>query len=61
HYYASMMLANNVPDKYALKRMGHATDNMLKRVYQHTMKEKDNEINDTIDNYLGAVFGEQKK
>lgn len=61
HYYASMMLANNVPDKYALKRMGHATDNMLKRVYQHTMKEKDSEINDTIDNYLGAIFGHQDK
>ncbi|MFV0314922.1 MAG: tyrosine-type recombinase/integrase [Anaerotignum sp.] len=57
HYYASMMLANNVPDKYALKRMGHATDSMLKRVYQHTMKEKENEVTETIDNYLASVFG----
>ncbi|WMI80954.1 site-specific integrase [Anaerotignum sp. MB30-C6] len=61
HYYASMMLANNVPDKYALKRMGHATDNMLKRVYQHTMKEKDGEVTKTIDSYLVSVFGEQEQ
>lgn len=37
HANASIMLALNIPDKYAMERMGHATNNMLKTVYQHTM------------------------
>ena len=49
HYNASIMLEKNVPNKYAMERMGHATDYMLKKVYQHTFDnehkrfEKDNE------------------
>lgn len=39
HYYASIMLAEGVPNKYARERMGHETDNMLNKVYQHTMTE----------------------
>ena len=46
HYCASVMLQNNIPDKYAMEKMGHATSNMLKKVYQHTFadahKEYDN-------------------
>lgn len=56
HYYASVMLCNNVPTKYAMKRMGHTTDLMLKMVYQHTMEEKENEVTKTLDNYLSNVF-----
>ena len=56
HYYASMMLMNNVPDKYAMKRMGHATDNMLKNVYQHIIDKKDVEVTETINNYLAQTF-----
>ena len=37
HINASVMLAQGIPDKYAMERMGHATNNMLKTVYQHTM------------------------
>lgn len=57
HYYASMLLANNVPNKYALKRMGHATDDMLKNVYQHVISERDHEVTDVINVYLGNAFG----
>lgn len=56
HYYASMMLANNVPSKYAVRRMGHATDDMLKKVYQHIMSEKDDEVTGTINAYLNHAF-----
>lgn len=56
HYYASMMLANNVLDKYAMKHMGHATNNMLKSIYQHTFDEKDKEITETINSYLETGF-----
>lgn len=56
HYYASMLLANNVPDKYAMKRMGHATNNMLKNIYQHTFDEKDREVTEVINKYLESGF-----
>ena len=52
HYNASVMLALGVPDKYAMERMGHATPNMLKTVYQHTMQDKQRQIADTIDSFF---------
>lgn len=52
HANASIMLALNVPDKYAMERMGHATNNMLKTVYQHTMMSKQQEVADVVDNYF---------
>jgi site-specific recombinase, phage integrase family len=48
HYYASILLLEGVPNKYAMERMGHATDNMLKNVYQHTFRSKQEEIDKTI-------------
>jgi integrase len=44
------MLAAGVPDKYSMKRMGHATNNMLKTVYQHTIKEKEKQY-DSVSNF----------
>ena len=52
HYYASVMLSLNIPNKYAQRRMGHATDNMLKNVYQHLMQSKIDETDRLIDNYF---------
>lgn len=52
HYYASVLLSLGVPDKYAMERMGHSTTNMLKNVYQHTMKDKNDEITDSIENFF---------
>lgn len=52
HGNASIMLALGIPDKYAMERMGHATNNMLKTVYQHTMNEKRREVDDIVDNYF---------
>lgn len=46
------MLALGVPDKYAMERMGHATSNMLKMVYQHTMRSKQEEVADVVDSYF---------
>lgn len=56
HYYASLMLALGVPDKYAMQRMGHETDNMLKTVYQHLMDDKDQEVDQAINEKLNALF-----
>lgn len=52
HYHASVMLALGVPDKYAMARMGHASNNMLKTVYQHTMREKTDEVGTTINSFF---------
>lgn len=52
HANASVMLALGVPDKYAMERMGHATNNMLKTVYQHTMKSKQDEVAEKVNNYF---------
>lgn len=52
HVNASVMLEQNVPDKYAMERMGHATNNMLKNVYQHTMSKKSKQVADDLDRYF---------
>lgn len=52
HANASIMLAVGVPDKYAMRRMGHATNNMLKTTYQHTIKEKEKEFDRLTEDYL---------
>lgn len=53
HYMASVMLALGVPDKYAMEIMGHATNNMLKTVYQHTMDFKRDESVNKINEFFG--------
>lgn len=56
HFAASEAHALGVPDKYAMKRMGHKTDNMLKNVYLHTMKDKEDEFADLIDSKMEAIY-----
>lgn len=52
HINASVMLMLNIPDKYSMQRMGHATNNMLKTVYQHTMDKKMDESITALDKYF---------
>ena len=40
HAYASMMLKEGVPDKYAMERLGQSTPYMIKQVYQHTFRSE---------------------
>lgn len=54
HYNASVMLSLNIPDKYAMERMGHATNNMLKTVYQHTMQEKEDSVDAALSEYFNT-------
>ena len=56
HFAASEAHALGVPDKYAMKRMGHKTDNMLKNVYLHTMKDKEDEFADLIDSRMEDIY-----
>ncbi len=59
HYNASVMLSLNIPDKYAMERMGHATNNMLKTVYQHTMQEKEDSVDASLNDYFSTAYGKQ--
>ena len=52
HINASVMLMLGIPDKYSMQRMGHATNNMLKTVYQHTMDRKMVESTNALDQYF---------
>lgn len=54
HINASVMLALNVPNKYAQERMGHASDNMLKTVYQHTMTAEAIAVAAKVDDYFNS-------
>lgn len=56
HYYASVLLALNVPDKYAIKRTGHATTHMLKAVYQHIIENKDDELDLVINSHMDGLI-----
>ena len=51
------MAALNVPPKYAQERMGHATLDMLNRVYQHTMSKKRDAVADAIASHNVALLG----
>lgn len=52
HYYASVLLALEIPDLYAMELMGHSTPTMLKRVYQHTMDYKMQESTHKVNSYF---------
>jgi hypothetical protein len=39
-----------------MKRMGHATNNMLKTTYQHTIKEKEIQFDTLIDAELEKIL-----
>lgn len=56
HYNASIMLALGVPDKYAMERMGYSTPATLKKVYQHTMREKQKEVAAVVNNQMEQLF-----
>jgi integrase len=59
HYNASIMLQLNVPNKYAMERMGHSTDNMLKKVYQHTFKSEQDLIADKLDEFFSGNINKE--
>lgn len=59
HYNASIMLSLGVPDKYAMARMGHATTNMLKQVYQHIIDDRERQESAKVDAYM-AKFSQMQ-
>lgn len=58
HYHASIMLQSGIPNRYARERMGHSTENMLQKVYQHTFKSKQEEYDAILDNYFTSKLSQ---
>ena len=56
HFAASEAHSLGVPNKYQMKRMGHKTDDMLKKVYQHTMRDKEDSFADLIDKQMESLY-----
>lgn len=48
HYYASTLVVLGVPDLYAIKLMGHGSEGILRRVYQHTHEEYLDSVQDKM-------------
>jgi integrase len=55
HLNASVMLALNVPEKYAMERGGWKTPNVMKSVYQHTFSRQRRMVDDQIDDYFDSI------
>lgn len=56
HGNASMMLAKGVPDKYAMKRLGQSSPNMIKDVYQHLYESKEKEVAQTVSDAFSEIY-----
>lgn len=50
------MLAEGIPDKYAVERMGHSTTAILKSVYQHTEDGKRREVNSAMNGRIDSLL-----
>jgi len=56
HLNASVMLALNVPDKYAMERGGWSSTSIMKSVYQHTFSYERKEIDKKIDGFFNNII-----
>lgn len=56
HVNASVMLKLNIPNRYAAERMGHSTEDMLKSVYQHTLKTEKKKIDTKVNAFFDKKF-----
>lgn len=56
HGNASLMLANGVPDKYAMARLGQSSPNMIKNVYQHLYEAKEKEFADALNDKFSEII-----
>ena len=60
HQNASIMLALNIPDKYAMKRGGWASPKTMKNVYQHTLDDFELQAAAAIDQYFEEITEPEK-
>lgn len=56
HYCISTLHAQGVPDAYIIKRSGHSTDAILKRVYRHTLADREAALAEKAVSHFQAVL-----
>ncbi len=56
HYFASELHARGIPDKYIAEIGGWETVEMLQRIYQHTLRDKQQEISEKIISIFDTNF-----
>lgn len=61
HYWASVLHALGIPDKYIMEYGGWNTDNVLKTVYQHTLADRKDDTKDKVINFFDALTGDEKQ
>jgi len=59
HINASVMVALNIPDKYAMERGGWSTSAVLKSVYQHTFSEERKAVDEAVNNYFDSLLKDE--
>ena len=57
HVNASAMLLTGTPIKHVTKRMGHKTDHMVRKVYGHVFRNREEGYDDNIDQYFDELLG----
>lgn len=57
HYCVSVMLSLNIPKNYIADYMGHATENMIDKVYGHIMAERKTTFEDELQRYFIGIIG----
>lgn len=55
HQNASIMLALNIPDKYAQERGGWSSNSIMKSTYQHTMSDQRKAVDAAMNTYFEAL------
>lgn len=61
HLNASVMLALNVPEKYAMERGGWSTPHVMRSVYQHTFSAQRVAVDDLVDAYFSTLLDGKKR
>lgn len=57
HYCASIQHAIGIPDAYIMQRGGWGSDGVLKNVYRHALKDKEDEMSVKANEYFSKFEG----
>lgn len=61
HYFASELHAQGIPDKYIAKVGGWESVEILQKIYQHTLRDKETEMTNKIVNIFSSNFTSESK
>lgn len=60
HFYTSYLCAKGIPDHFVMARCGWKTDNVMKKVYRHTLESETNKVNKKINKYIVSLMDDSK-